>query len=318
VTDWAVPAFAASVRTLVRTWRPDIVHIEFQIMAQYTPALSGSVAPQVLTVHEPATQATAEMRRLGLSAGRCFPAFEQRAWHHYERKIFARVQTVVVFTEADRQVLAPLSPRTTIACIPLGTPLPEQALSPYGGEPPGIVFVGSFVHPPNLDAVLRLVHTIMPQLWTRFPELRLTIVGERPPPSLHRQVDRRVRITGRVPDVTPYLDDAAVVVIPLRFGGGMRVKVLEALAAGKAIVASPRSAMGLDLKNGEQIILVEEDDEFVEAISELLADKERRAAIATQARAMAMTHLGWNAAVRSYETLYAQLSADQLRDGNYR
>jgi glycosyltransferase involved in cell wall biosynthesis len=117
-----------------------------------------------------------------------------------------------------------------------------------------------------------------------------------------------VVVTGGVPDVTPYLDRAAVVVIPVRMGGGMRVKVLEALAAGKAVVASRLAAEGLDVVHGRQILFAESDREFADATVELLLDVERRASLAAGARAWALENLGWDRVISAYENLYDSLT----------
>jgi glycosyltransferase involved in cell wall biosynthesis len=107
--------------------------------------------------------------------------------------------------------------------------------------------------------------------------------------------------------VTPYLDRAAVVVVPLRMGGGMRVKVLEALAAGKAVVASRLAVEGLDVVDGKQILLAETDKQFIDAIVQLLYYTERRTALAVCARAWACANLGWEGSIAAYDALYESL-----------
>jgi glycosyltransferase involved in cell wall biosynthesis len=118
-------------------------------------------------------------------------------------------------------------------------------------------------------------------------------------------------VTGYVPDVTPYLDGAALVVVPLRLGGGNRAKVREALAAGKAVVASSLAIAGHNLVNGEHVVLAESDEQFCEAIIWLLADPERRASLAASARTWACANLGWDTFIACHEALYDSLSADR-------
>jgi glycosyltransferase involved in cell wall biosynthesis len=122
-----------------------------------------------------------------------------------------------------------------------------------------------------------------------------------------------VVLTGFVPDLRPYLDRAAVVVAPLRVGGGMRVKVVEALAAGKAVVASGRAISGLSISDGEQVLLAETDHEFGDAVVRLLRDPERRAALAHRAHAWACAHLGWDEPISAYERLYESLVSESQR-----
>jgi glycosyltransferase involved in cell wall biosynthesis len=109
--------------------------------------------------------------------------------------------------------------------------------------------------------------------------------------------------------VLPFLDDANVVVAPLRRGGGMRVKVMEALAAGKAVVASPLAAAGLDVTHGQQLLLAERDDEFASLIVNLLNDPAERRRLAESARSWAATNLDWRRPVAAYEALHDRLLA---------
>jgi glycosyltransferase involved in cell wall biosynthesis len=135
----------------------------------------------------------------------------------------------------------------------------------------------------------------------------LFIVGENPPADLNRSNRENIVITGRVPEITPYLDQAALVVAPLRLGGGIRIKILESLVAGKAVVTTSLAAEGLDIQDGEQLVLAETDDEFVTRIVELLDNPEKRLAIARRARAWACENIAWEQSVAKYETLYQGL-----------
>ncbi len=309
VAQWAVEAYETRVRTLARTWRPDIVQIEFHIMGQYLTALQGSAAPRVLVEHEPGAPAARDRGRLQRGLPRLLSHLEVHAWERYERAIIRQVHAVVVFTDRDGRALAPLAPGVRLARIPLGTVLPERPLDPLGHQPLSIVFMGSFIHPPNVDAADRLVGSIFTRLRRHFPKLLLHVVGDNPPSRIRAMAGENVIITGRVPDTGPYLDHAALMVAPLRLGGGMRVKVLEGLAAGKALVASPLAVEGLDLADGVQVVLAETDQEFCDAIGGLLSDPERRATIARRARAWACANLGWEKSVAAYERLYDSLIA---------
>lgn len=307
ISKWAVPAYAARLRTLAREWQPDIVQLEFAVMGQYLPALSGCRAPRVLTVHDPAAAAARDQCRAATGVARALHALEVRSWERYERTIIQSVDTAVVFTDQDRRAIEQLAAVTPVTRIPLGHTVPKQALDPVGVAPPGLVFIGNFMHPPNLDAAERLARAILPRVRAGCPDAVLHIIGDRPPPHLCHMADDHLVVTGRVPDVTPYLDRAAVVAVPLRQGGGMRVKVMEALALGKAVVASPRAVQGLDVRDGHDVLIAETDEEFAEAILQLLRDPDRRAALAARARARALEQPGWNDAVAAYDALYGRL-----------
>ena len=147
-----------------------------------------------------------------------------------------------------------------------------------------MLFVGSFGHPPNIDAAVRLARDIFPGVRARVPEAILEIVGDAPPQAVRRLAGEGIVVTGRVADVRPHLDNAAVVAAPLRLGGGMRVKMLESLAAGKAMVATPRAVAGLGLEPGTHALIADGDGELSDALVSLLGDPELRRRMGGAAR----------------------------------
>lgn len=308
---WAQARFSAEyqdrVKSILQTWSPDIVQIEFHVMGQYLPALADHSAPRILVQHEPGAETAREFIKSPFARRRLMPLLELLAWQRFERRIIRQVQTVVVFTERDRNAVARLGGRTPIVQIPLGTEFPQRLSSLSETEPQSLLFVGNFKHLPNIDAANRLINHIFPQVQAECPDVRLVIVGDNLPVDLLRIAKKNVIVTGYVPDITPYVDQATLFVVPLSLGGGMRVKVLEALAAGKAIVASSRAVEGLSLVDGEHVILAEADEEFVRAIVDLLHNPEQRISLAAQARAWASANLSWERVAEDYEKLYRSL-----------
>jgi polysaccharide biosynthesis protein PslH len=315
VTDWTVRATRRRVRELVHEWQPEIVQAEFHIMAQYLRCLDSFNAARVAVEHEPGVQAAADLLDRDTGLRRAARALDLRAWRHYERSMASAADAIVVFTEADRDALLELAGRTPVVPIPLGMALHESPLSPHGAGRPEIIFAGSFVHPPNIDAAERLARSILPCVLARRPDVSLVLAGDAPPDVVRELAGPHVEVTGRVDDVRPWLDRAALVAVPVRIGGGMRVKILEALEAGKAIVASPRAVEGLRVTHGDQLLIAETDAEFVEAIVALMADPELRAALAASARRWALAHLGWAGPIRAYEELWASLRPRLTVDG---
>jgi glycosyltransferase involved in cell wall biosynthesis len=306
VSRWCVPAFTAALREIRRDWSPAIVQAEYHLMAQYLAA-AGPGPKKILRQLEPGAASASDRAARRTGAARFVGVLDHQAWRRYERRAMSSVDVVVALTERDRSALAPLAGTTRIVCIPLGVAVPERAADSVGAEPPSLLFVGNYIHPPNADAAERLVREIFPRVLERVPSARLWIVGPNPPSTLGQH--RGVEITGEVPDVRPYLDRASVVVAPLRLGGGMRVKVAEALAAGKAVVATPLAAEGLGARNGDQLLLAEDSQAITDAAAGLLLDPARRAALASRARAWAKEHLAWDAPAAAFEQLYDTLLA---------
>jgi glycosyltransferase involved in cell wall biosynthesis len=290
VTDWTSQAYAATVQSLAKKWQPDVIQIEYHVMAQYLPALRDCKAPRVLTEHEPGNRAAPLITSSGTIA-RLLNHFDRKAGRRFEPAVIRQVQAVVVFTESDRLAIESLAPGTRVVRIPLGTELLESPLDPLGSLPRNLLFFGNFIHPPNVDAALRTVRTIFLPLQARFPDLELYLVGDKPPAELRRMANTKIRVTGHVPDLAPYINRASIFIAPLRLGGGMRLKVLEALGAGKAIVASPRALEGLNVVDGETVCIAESDAAFCVAIAELLEHPEKRISMGNAARAWACANL---------------------------
>jgi glycosyltransferase involved in cell wall biosynthesis len=303
---WRVPAFAECVRGIAREWRPDVVQFEYHLMGQYLSALEACGAPRILVHHDPGANMAPQSR--GLNLQRLLGPVDRHAARRYERAITRLVQTVVVFTDEDRSLLQPRVAPTPVVTIPLGITIapPSDVLQE---EPATLLFVGSFGHAPNFDAAVRLADAILPRVRARRPSARLVLVGAQAPPDLHRRTTAHVELAASVPDVRPFLTRATVVVLPLRLGGGMRVKALEALAAGKAVVASSSAVAGLAVRDGIEYCHAETDEEFADRVVELLADRERRLMLARNARAWAHRSPSWAAVAAMYGQLYERLLA---------
>ena len=223
--------------------------------------------------------------------------------------MLAATDAVVTFSEEDQRLLAARAPQARVLRIAPGVALPPQPCDPVGNQPPTVLFIGSFVHPPNVEGAIRLATGIFPEVRARHAAVRLKIVGDAPPAAVRELSGQGIVVTGRVDDVRPYLDRAAVVAAPLRLGRGTRVKVLEALAAGKALVATPRALAGVDVVPGEHVLAATTDAEIRDAVLVLLDSPDRRRRLGGAARAWALENLRWEDRAAEYESLYGSLAA---------
>jgi glycosyltransferase involved in cell wall biosynthesis len=310
---WAVDCrsrdYEAALGQILDEWRPDVVEIHLQAMAQYVDAPARRNVPRILVDYDPGSAWADEVREATGGPRRLARRLEVAAWRRYEHATRPRFQAIVVFAERDIAAVRPTAGSATVMRIPLTIDLPERPLDPAGAEPPVVLFVGSFGHPPNVDAATWLAQTIFPQVGERVPDARLQLVGQAPGPDVLALAGDRITVHGSVPDVSPYLDAAAVVVAPIRIGGSMRGKVLEALAAGKALVTTPRAAEGVDAVDGRDLIVADGEKALVEALTQLLLDAERRRQIAASARRWAESNLGWSRGVDAFEQLYDSVAA---------
>jgi polysaccharide biosynthesis protein PslH len=301
-----VAALGRRTAELVRELHPAVVQAEFAVVGEALAAAEHGL--RVVTIHDPAErlrESLAERREGAQVAHRLDVWAAQRQ----ERRVLRAADAAVVFTEADRRAVAAGAPAgVEIATIPLGAELPPAPLDPLGSSPPTVVFVGAFRHPPNVDAARALAERILPRVHAMRRDVRLEIVGDGPPPELRALQSETVTVTGRVESVIPHLDRAAVVAAPVRIGGGMRVKILEALAAGKAIVATALAAEGVGVRDGHELVIAESDDAIAAAIVRLVDDEASRRTLAQRARAWAERELPWSVAADRYDALYARLA----------
>jgi len=305
-SDLNVADYRVRLKGVVHRFRPDVIQIEHAVMAQYAELIRDySDAPRVLVEHDPEVGSLYDDHRPTV-----LERLEAVAWERFVRRSLRHVEAAVVFSERDRNSLAPAAGDTPIIRIPIGTDFVERDFEPDECDG-SLLFVGSFVHSPNVEAVRRLMESIFPRVRETHPKCILNVVGKSVPADIVQAVIPGVVLTGWVEDVIPYLQRAAVVVAPMRQGGGMRVKVLEALAAGKAVVASPIAVAGLDVVDGEQLRIASDDSEFAARVVDLLDDAEERQALGNRARSWSLENLAWAGTIRAYERLYAQLTADR-------
>ncbi len=307
VVDCRSSALAAALDRLLDEWDPEIVEIHLQAMAQYVAAPARRDIPRILVDYDPGSAWADEVLHGTTGLRRIPRRLELIAWRRYEQRTRPRFDAIVVFADRDLAAVRPSAGETPVTRISLAVEVPARPLAPGGSGQPTVVFVGSFGHPPNVDAARWFASSIFPRVAQRVPEARLELVGNEPGDEILALEGNEVSVYGSVPDVVPHLDRAAVIVAPIRIGGSMRMKVLEALAAGKALVATPRAAEGVEATPGEHFLVADDEDEIVEAVVELLLDPARRRLLAENARRWAETHLGWDEGVAAFEDLYASL-----------
>lgn len=310
-TVWfAVPGVQKTIDRLTRSRDFDVAAVEDNAMGVFRfPA----GLPTVLTDHEVRRPRRVDWR-CGAPAGWpgwAFRELDWRRWPSYERSVWRRFDRVQVFTERDAKSLLEIAPELSrrVRVTPFGVELPKRA-DPAREEAGTLLFVGNFTHPPNVDAASWLAREILPRIPSRRSGPRLLLVGGEAPEQVRGLASPVVTVVGEVPTIAPRLEAATVVVAPIRTGGGMRMKVLHALAAGKAVVTTTRGAEGLALRGIEPPLVVADDpDGFAAATAALLADAGRRRALGDQARAFAAEHYSAEAYGRRLEAVYEELVA---------
>ena len=259
VLNYTSEQMGSAVRRLASGTHYDVIHVDSIHMLRYAEGLSGRV---VYNWHNIESEA---MGRYGATiqsplrrwyAGRTAAKLEK-----LERKILQTAFGHVVCSERERERLLEAVPKARIAVIPNGVAVASFAGAGTGTPGRDLVYVGSMDYFPNVEAVISFTRRIWPHVRARMPDARLLIVGANPVPKVQELAAvAGVEITGTVPDIRPYYRDALAAIVPLRTGGGTRLKILEAMAAGVPVISSPLGAEGLDVTPGKHILLADPDD----------------------------------------------------------
>jgi polysaccharide biosynthesis protein PslH len=237
---------------------------------------------------------------------------EWRKLRRFERHAVASASLTVAVSEADRDELVRLAPGARVRSMPTGVDTDYFRGNGVDPHEESIAFVGSMDWYPNEDAALHLIDSILPLIRIELPELTAALVGRNPSARLRAAAELAgVRVTGTVPDVRPFLEEAAVLVVPLRIGGGTRLKIFEGLAMGKAVVSTSVGAEGLPLSSGEHLVIADEPHRFAEAVLALLRDHGRRLRLGQTGRELVLDEYSWPRVARVFETLCSESVAVQ-------
>jgi len=221
----------------------------------------------------------------------------------YERAAVARFPHVIAVSDRDRDEMAAMTDRTRLSVVPTGVDVARyRAVAGEDPNRPNVMFLGSMDWEANVDAVEYFCREIWPAVLRAVPTARFRIVGRDPHPRVAKLASGSVEVTGTVPSVIDYLKDAAVVVVPLRVGGGTRLKIFEAMAAGRAVVSTSIGAEGLDVASGRDLIVADDQRAFADAVIALLEDGDRRRALGVSAAASAARY-DWPAIASSFEQI---------------
>jgi glycosyltransferase involved in cell wall biosynthesis len=203
-------------------------------------------------------------------------AVEFRKMLRYERNAARKFHHIIAVSEHDRSLMETWVEGAKITVVPTGVDLVQYRPDEGPAQSGLVLFVGAMDWEPNVDAMEYFCERIWPSVRSQAPEARLRIVGRNPGDRVRQLASDVVEITGRVPSVADHLREASVVVVPLRIGGGTRLKIYEAMAAGKAVISTSVGAEGLDVHHGRDIVLADNPQSFADAVLTLLRDPNLR------------------------------------------
>jgi sugar transferase (PEP-CTERM/EpsH1 system associated) len=297
--------FRKVVRDLLERERFDLIVCDFLFPAVNLPRRLP--CPAVIFTHNVESEIWrrhAETKENWLT--RALFRLQARRMVRYESRVLARFDLILAVSEADRDTFRTLygtRVSAPIHVVPTGVdteyfhPMPETPV-----DAAHLVFTGSMDWLPNEDGMLYFVRDILPRIRREEPDVTVSIIGRAPTPAVRRLAQERgVEVTGHVDDVRPHVARGGVYVVPLRIGGGTRIKIFEAMAMGRAVVSTTIGAEGLPVRDGHDIVLADDPQGFADAAVGLIRDAAARAALATAAR-QTVEGYAWPFVARNLDT----------------
>jgi len=273
--------------------RPDIVHLDTIALSPYQ-RYCGPV-PTVLTHHNVESQLMERRALVESSAiGRWYVGLQARRLREFEAEQSRKFRLNVMVSDADAELLRTICPEARTAVIPNGvdinyfTPCRDHEL-------PAVIYTGGMNMFANRDAVEWFLDQVWPRVKAEVPGIRFLAVGQKPSARLLEAAatDNSIEVPGFVPDIRPWVSRAAVYVVPLRVGGGTRLKMVDAMAQGKAIVATRVGAEGIHGEDGKHFVLADDPVQFANEVVRLIDDPIARRALGDSARERVEKEYGW-------------------------
>lgn len=287
----------------------DIVHVDTIALAGYVKYLRGT--PAVLNHHN--VESSLLLRRAATEKNpftRAYVGLQGRKLRRAEKRAIVEFDGNISVSDIDRKELLQFDSRASVRVIPNGTD--TEFFQPIAGvvEDQSLVFAGSMSWYPNCDAMILFSEKIWPLIKQAAPTITMNMIGSHPPNQLLDvgRHDQNFKVLGFVDDVRPYIARASVYIVPIRVGGGTRLKILDALAMGKSIVSHPIGAEGIDVTDGKDIIIAEEPEAFAKAVVDLVNDDARRRQLCANARHTAVEKYSWPRIIPTLEAFYADVA----------
>jgi glycosyltransferase involved in cell wall biosynthesis len=307
-----VPALQQALDRTLSSRQFDVVNLEFSFLGDYNLRQAppgGRLPALIVDSHNIDYELARQYARAGGLARRLYAEANWRKLRREELATYRDADGVCLCSVADqRRLLNQVAGARTLV-IPNAADV--EYYQPRAADPPPdgrtVVFFGHLSYFPNVDGVTYFVQEIWPRIAKVHPEARLKIIGAQAPRSLQALARPGVELTGFVSDLRPHLARAAAVVVPLRLGGGTRLKIVEAMAMGKAIVSTSLGAEGIEAVPGRDLLVEDRPAAFAGAVNQLLIEPSLATRIGQSARQLAVQRYAWSGAARALESFYREI-----------
>jgi sugar transferase (PEP-CTERM/EpsH1 system associated) len=301
ITKYCRPEVRSRLHALLKQETYDVILCDFMAAAGAIPW--DCPTPKVLFTHN--VEATIWRRHYEVASNRIWKAISWWEWRRMEaaeQRYLRLANQVLTVSEMDRDAFVRFVEPGKVTVIPTGVDVDYFQPMPVEETPNSLVFIGSMDWLPNEEGVLYFADAILPLIKQQCPGVSLEVVGRSPSRKLQALAARenRMRLTGWVEDIRPFVARGSICIVPLRIGGGTRLKIFEAMAMGKAVVSTSVGAEGLPVQSGENILLADTPNDFADSVISLLRDPNARKRLGTSARTLVQEKYSWPKVAESF------------------
>jgi len=293
------------IRRAIERHEPDAVHFCFPQMAHYVEACG-----EVPAVMDTSDAALVGVLRRALCApnklAKAYYLIQWLFWVRYESRYFPKFGKVLTVTQQDAAALKMVMPDLDVYADAIAVDI-DAATETTIGPARKIGFLASFNHQPNVDAALYFEREVFPLIRKQMGSAEFVVAGKNPPAALLGKENAGVSCLGFVEDVPSFYGSVDLVVAPIRFGGGIKLKVLEAMACAKAVVTTSVGAEGIAVPDEDSLVIADNPEEFAGAALALLADEARRRDLAGRARQLIERRFSWRRVIDDLDAIYTEL-----------
>jgi len=296
------------IRSRLREGRHDLLHVDTTFLAPYVAEAPAGVRRVLVEIDVTVRPLGRKRDAASDPLRRMWFGWQARQMRRHEPRICSRFDRVYAVSEQDRALLRELDASLDVGLLRYGADASLLEVPEGSESDKRLLFMGAFLHPPNVEGLRWFCRHVLPRVSARVPDVRLECVGGSPPRALRQDVERAGGVlAGWVPDVTPHLAAAMVGVVPLRSGGGVKLKTLELMAAARAVVSTGIGCEGIDAVAREHLLLADSPDAFADAVVELLGDAALRRRLGGAARQLIRSRHAWQHNLATLEEDYMTL-----------
>jgi glycosyltransferase involved in cell wall biosynthesis len=291
---------------MIERVEPHILQIEYTHLAHYVKKIKNQSPLTFLTEHDISFEFFKRKARVESNLmKKIWTLWEFLRMYHFETRIIKKFDGVFAVTERDGEVLKRFLREKVFDCAPSGVDTEYFSYRGINGrEKSSILFVGYFLHPPNVDAILYFAKEIFPIIKDEEKVIKVYVVGAYPPLEVLNLSEIGFKVTGKVPETRDYYQEKMVFIAPIRFGAGVKLKVLEAMSCGIPVVSTSLGAEGIPCENGRDIMIADKNEEFAEKILNLLKDENLWKKISENGRKLVEEKRSYDAIAKNMDEVY--------------